>query len=318
MYNGPFKGVALEEQLENQGIVNIDNLEEVKRICRYAKQHAHANLQVGIRLNMDVGVNFISRFGFEPNSKALDYAISLIKENKNINVVGVHCHISRARGLEAWRRRTEIMLEQADKLIEDVPKYISLGSGMFGKMSEELKKQFGNIPTYQDYADAVLKPIKEHYAEITEEDKPVVFTEPGTTLVAKYVSFIAKVTDIKEIRGRNIATVSGSFDNLGEICTLKKLPLQVISNGEKQLFYDAIDLMGYTCLEQDLMYADFHGKLAVGDYVVFENVGGYSIVSKPQFIQPNCQMVAYKKTTGNIEEIMRKETFDDVFAKFSF
>ena len=30
-------------------------------------------------------------------------------------------------------------------------------------------------------------------------------------------------------------------------------------------------------------------RVAVGDYVAFGNVGGYSIVDKPPFIQPNCQ-----------------------------
>ena len=51
--------------------------------------------------------------------------------------------------------------------------------------------------------------------------------------------------------------------------------------------------------------------------MVFDNCGGYSIVSKPQFIKPQSAMFA-KRTDGSIMQIMRAETFDDVFSKFSF
>ena len=47
----------------------------------------------------------------------------------------------------------------------------------------------------------------------------------------------------------------------------------------------------------------------------FGNVGGYSIVSKPPFIQPDCQMLCYSQD-GTIKVIKRAETFDDVFNTF--
>ena len=64
-------------------------------------------------------------------------------------------------------------------------------------------------------------------------------------------------------------------------------------------------------------YKNFKGSLGLGDILVFHNVGGYSVVSKPQFIQPNFPMVAVKEH-GEPVEIMRAETFDDVFSKFAF
>ena len=111
--------------------------------------------------------------------------------------------------------------------------------------------------------------------------------------------------------------MDGSFHNLGEICTLKKLPVDVISGGKAQKAYENLDIMGYTCLEQDLMYTGFENPIACDDILVFENVGGYSIVDKPQFIKPQCAMYV-KRTDGSIKTIMRKERFEDVFGKFSF
>ena len=94
------------------------------------------------------------------------------------------------------------MLEIADTYFEKVPEYISLGSGMFADMPKELKKQFSDVPTYKEYAESTLKPIAEHYKN--KEKQPIVFTEPGTTLVARYLNFITRVLNIKNIRGRNI------------------------------------------------------------------------------------------------------------------
>ena len=209
------------------------------------------------------------------------------------------------------------MLEMADKYVDGVPEYISLGSGMFADMADYLKDQFGgsSVPTYEDYCKATILPFAEHYKDV--EKKPMLFTEPGTTVVARYLSFVSKVLSIKQIRGRWIANMDGDYHNLGEICTMKKLPTHVIAGGKEQKYYDNIDIMGFTCLEQDVMVPAWDGELAEGDVMVFDNCGGYSIVSKPQFIKPQSAMFV-KRINGDVQMIMRAETFDDVFGKFSF
>lgn len=316
VYNGPAKGALLEEHICNGGIVNVDNSDEMMRICKFSEENPGINIRLGLRINMDVGGDFISRFGFELGNTETEETIKLANKYDNISIVGLHCHISRARGIEAWKIRTETMLKAVRMYFDKTPEYISLGSGMFGKMSEELSSQFGaNIPSYKDYAEVVLTPIADYFSEI--ENPPILFTEPGTTLVSRYIYFVTKVLNTKTIRGRNMATTDGSFENLGEICGLKKLPIDIIHRGAVPRKYDRIDIMGYTCLEQDLMYQDLNGTLSPEDYLVFENVGGYSIVSKPQFIKPNCAMYV----TGNSGEpvqIMREEAFEDVFSKFAF
>jgi len=312
VYNGPAKGECLDMHLLQGGLINIDSLDEAKRVKQLAKDNPSHLFKVGFRINLDIGENFISRFGMSPDSEELDEAIKRLNNCANLQIVGVHGHISRSRSLEAWARRAEIMLDAADKYINGIPEYISLGSGMFADMPDELKAQFGDVPTYEDYARVTMQPFANRY----KDTQPIVFTEPGTTIVARYLDFITRILSIKKIRGRYMATMDGSYENLGEICTLKKLPIKVVKshNGKH---YNSIDIVGYTCLEQDIMYSGYSGKLGTGDVLVFENVGGYSIVSKPQFILPNCSMVAYE-SDGTVKEIMRHETFDDVFSKFVF
>ena len=318
VYNGPSKGEEMYEHLENHGILNLDSLDEAKRVVSYCLAHADKQYTVGIRINMDLGAaNFISRFGLETGSKDMVEVVRLIKDTPNLKLIGLHCHISRCRGVEAWAERAKIMLDMADKYVDGVPEYISLGSGMFADMADYLKDQFGgsSVPTYEDYCKATILPFAEHYKDV--EKKPMLFTEPGTTVVARYLSFVSKVLSIKQIRGRWIANMDGDYHNLGEICTMKKLPTHVIAGGKEQKHYDNIDIMGFTCLEQDVMVPAWDGELAEGDVMVFDNCGGYSIVSKPQFIKPQSAMFA-KRINGDVQMIMRAETFDDVFGKFSF
>ena len=68
VYNGPAKGECLEEHLLNNGIVNIDSVDEAKQIIHIANQHFKHQFKVGIRINLDVGADFISRFGLAPES----------------------------------------------------------------------------------------------------------------------------------------------------------------------------------------------------------------------------------------------------------
>ena len=54
----------------------------------------------------------------------------------------------------------------------------------------------------------------------------------------------------------------------------------------------------------------------MGDFVVIENCGSYSLVMKPPFILPNFAVLDIND--DKIEVIKRAETFDDLFHTFSF
>ena len=180
---------------------------------------------------------------------------------------------------------------------------------MYGDMAEPLKAQFSNVPSYEEYAAVTAGLVAEHFRG---RHCPILFTEPGTTLINRYIDFVSKVISIKQIRGKTFVELNCSKHNLGEICELKKLPITVIPQGsDRQTVTDA-ELVGYTCLEHDVVYRGFSGELAVGDIIVFGNVGGYSLVSKPPFIRPNCRMVT---ETGKV--IKKQETFDEVFQTYA-
>lgn len=315
VYNGPFKGDRLKYHLLNGGINNIDNIEEALFVCNLKRQYSDKKISTGIRVNFDVDAGYVSRFGIDINR--FRELVELLKENRII-IDGLHCHISRARNIEAWRCRTETILNLIRDNELDGLKYISFGSGMYGHMDEELKKQFpNNIPTYDNYAECVLGRIADYYSN--KIDSPVVFTEPGTTLVSKYVDFVGRIIGVKVIRGEEFVVLNCSFHNLGETCQMKNLPIRIykdLNDENDSLFLNNANLVGYTCLEQDVLYKGYHGEINVGDYILFGNVGGYSIVDKPPFIQPNYPVVSVNGS--NVELIKRKETFSDIFSTYVF
>lgn len=316
VFNGPNKGENGLSAVLDGCIVNVDNTDELNALCKKAKDCPDRDFEIGLRVNVEVGQSFTSRFGMDKED--IEKAFHTIDSIQNLKIVGLHCHISRCRGIEAWRRRTEIMLGLADQYFQNKPpKYIDLGSGMFGKMDLEFAAQFENVPSYTEYAAVTAKLVADHYKDVADADKPILLTEPGTTLINKYFDFIGRIDAIKTIRGKSFAVLNCSEHNLGETCTLKKLPVRVISTGEQRKRYEGIDLVGYTCLEQDIMCANYTGTLGIGDYVQFGNVGGYSNVYKPPFIWPNCAMVA-KKENNEYQIIKRKESYEDLLQTYLF
>lgn len=316
LYNGPIKGPLSREMLLKGGLLNVDNLEELQEIIALAGRNPGVCLKIGLRVNIDIGQSFVSRFGIDADSEDLSRAIRLIDCTPNLEIQGIHCHVGQSRSVRSWENRARRVLEIVDRYFKNVKlKYIDLGSGMFGEMDESLACQFGSdLPGYADYAAAIGGVFRDYYRDWAWEDKPILFTEPGTTIVNHYVDFVGRVSSIKHIRGKEFVVLNCSKHNLGEICTLKKLPLTVVSGGKPGEALTDAALVGYTCLEHDVLYRGFEGKLAVGDYVIFGNVGGYSNVSKPPFISPNCAMIAVKGEEARL--IKRTETVRDILATY--
>ena len=315
IFNGPNKGQDGLNAVLRGSIVNVDNLDELRSVINNVRK-ADGDYHIGLRVNLDIGQSFVSRFGMDEDDIAT--AFTLVNETQNLSIVGLHCHISRCRGLEAWKKRTMRMINLADKYFPiQLPQYIDLGSGMFGQMDEGLAEQFDHVPTYEQYAEVTAGIVDDHYKDIAEEFRPILFTEPGTTLINKYIDFVARVDGIKNIRGKELLVLNCSEHNLGETCLLKKLPIKVVDTAHDSKIIKNADFVGYTCLEQDVMYTGFEGKIGLGDYVQFGNVGGYSNVYKPPFIWPNCSMVAID-SFGHHKLIKRAETYDDLLQTYIF
>ena len=293
-FNGPVKNFeAVREVILGGGIVNLDDYVEVPAITELAAQHTDMTINVGLRCNFQINDGTLSRFGFDVEKKEFSELVAHLNGIGNIRIAGLHCHFASRRG-----------------------DHVDLGGGLFGKMKNSLKAQFGmHIPTYKEYAQEAAATIAQHFGGC--EHQPQLFIEPGSALVGDAMRFAARVKSIKDIRGKKIATLMGSIYNINPTLNKKNPPLTVMHDETLPTSeYADLDFAGFTCIESDYLYRGYNGPLSLGDFVVFENVGSYSVVLKPPFILPNFPILELRK--GRIDVIKRQETFDDLFHTYTF
>lgn len=322
MFNGPYKrAAAIRELLVSGGIVNIDSFQELNQIKQIAEQCPHQRMSVGLRCNFDIHDGVRSRFGFDTESPDFAEIIGLLRRSENITLAGLHCHFA-TRDIGTWPTRAENMLNLVQRYFDEPPRFISLGGGIFGKMAESLKRQFEvKIASYEEYAEAVTSKIRDFFYHADPAQQPKLIIEPGSALAGDVMQFVTKVINIKDVRGKKIATLLGSIYNINPTLNKKNPPIAIYHDGSspnQQGQYSDLDFGGYTCIESDYLYRGFSGQLASGDFAVFDNVGSYSIVLKPPFILPNFPIVDVGDGGEPIELIKRQEEFEDLFKTFQF
>lgn len=316
IWNGPIKNVKkVQDVLLWGGTVNIDSVYEIENIRAIAEDHSDREIRVGIRCNYNVGDGVLSRFGIDVDSKDFNEVLSVIASTPNLRLINLQAHFAK-RNPEYWSARAEGMLKVYDRIAKEYglkPKRLDIGGGIYGKMPLSLSSQLGiGSVTYDDYAKRAAKLFAEHFKDSVEA--PELFLEPGTALVGDCMCFVSRIETIKSVRGKWFATVGGSQKNIS--MTGLNPPITIISGGGKQKEYENLDIVGFTCIEGDVLQREYKGKLAVGDYIVVENCGSYSLVMKPPFILPNFPVVEICEE--KIEIIKQAETFDDLFHTFAF
>ena len=316
--NGPGKWRELPNMLSEGALVMLDNMAELERAIASAETADHP-VRIGFRLNYPIEGGKNSRFGFDVESGELRCAMATARNTKNLRIEGIHFHLSGARSLDAWEYRANKMVAYAnDLLLPKERKFIDLGSGMFGRMEPCLAKQFHQqIPTFEEYAAKVASVFAKSYCELPKTERPMLVVEPGTTLVANTVSYLTTVLATKEIRNRNIAIVDGSAHQAGELCKKKRLPISVISNSKEKSLTAPVEITGYTCLEDDILYPDCAESVGVGDIIHIRNVGSYSNVLAPPFIQEGCAMVSCDDH-DNVKLIKREESMEELLSTYIF
>lgn len=316
-YNGPYKNPKTLSDIVLSGVnVNIDSLEEFELIKNIANKNPDSDIKIGIRCNFDVDDNVLSRFGFDVDGEDFKEVFSMIDNITNLKIDGFHCHFA-TRDLKTWPQRATKMLKLISDVYSGIPRYICLGGGLYGKMEDSLKRQFfSKIPTYKEYAEAVAPLLKEAYSYLPYDKQPTLFIEPGSALVGDCMKFVSKVVSIKNVRGKNIATLLGSIYNINPTLNKKNPPIKRYAMGKTEKEYLSLDFGGFTCIETDYLYKDYNGSLAVGDYIVFSNVGSYSIVLKPPFILPNFAILELNNQ-GEYNLVKAKEKFDDLFHTYA-
>lgn len=291
------------------GIVNIDNLAEYERL-EVLSHRFNTPISIGVRVNLNLPWG-TSRFGFAPEGDDFHTIMERIAKSSSVTLGGFHNHAHGGRSVQCWELRAKAMIELAK---EYGAKYIDLGGGMWGKMPEELKAQFSSRPnTYQEYGEVIGGLFAGEFPD--EEVKLII--EPGIGLVGSAMECVSHVVDIKEIRGKqyvqlDINGAATAFDYNCDANGIRK-PFHIMRTGSGHpVTLAGADFVGTTCTEIDVLVRDYAGELAVGDTIVFENIGAYSLVTSRQFITP--RLGVYDAST--FECIHEPEGFSGMFGNY--
>ena len=316
IFNGPAKENSyLEKALLAGSLVNVDSLEETETAVQCLKSHDDRPFGVGVRCNFSVGDTPRSRFGIDIENGDIQTAVSQLRALDHVTVAGLHCHFSWDRSAAAFAQRAEKMSELCDRLFpHDPPGFVDIGGGFCGPMEDDLKAQFSyQVPTFDEYAEAVAPRFAERFGSHSQVE---LILEPGMGLISDVMNFVCRIASTKDIGGRHHAITTGSIYNIKPTLNKLNLPLRVVHQPMKGRPSAAgWDVSGYTCMEIDIMYRDYLGSLRTGDYLIFSNVGAYTVVLQPPFIKAAPAILSIDDE-GGVEVVRRAETLADVLATY--
>ena len=302
IFNGPVKGKEeFIDAVENNAIVNIDSHRELEWLLD-CKSKSICNCNIGLRVyfcleNYCPGETQCGkedgRFGFSLENGELDKAIKFLEEN-NIPLSGLHLHCSsKTRSLNIYRSITQV----AANIIKSKKlnlKYIDVGGGFFGGMPEK--------PSFGDYCDEIYRVLKAN--NIT--DDMTVIVEPGMSIVGAYIDYVTSVVDIKHTLNNRFYVLDGSRIHIDPLMKKSKYKYHIESScADPVISADDYIFCGFTCMENDRFFSD-NKLLSIGDRVVFEKVGAYTMGLSPQFIEFYPQV--YVSNGEKIETARKKIT----------
>lgn len=295
LFNGPTKSDReLFLAFSNQSLINIDSLSEAKQIASLASVFK-GSVRVGLRCNLDLSwKDRNSRFGLSEASGELQLALDVLAQQTNIVLEGLHCHTSFDRSAASYNRRIIRLIEIADKIFGVTPpKFLDIGGGFCGPMSDALRKQFAILPpTFDEYAAAICQPLIERYGN----DGPELILEPGVGLLGDVFDYAFRVEHVKKVGANWFAVTSGASHHIKIVPNNFNLPTICLQNPQalqSERSTSPVDIVGFTCLEHDIIYHGFKQPVTRGDILIASSVGAYSMVSSPDFIRTSPPVYEY-------------------------
>ena len=317
IYNGPIKDrEAFEEVLLGGGIVNLDSNYEPEWVSEIASANKDKKIKVGIRVNYDLQKLIPdevladeegSRFGYCYENDALKNVIEKLRENENVEIVGLHLHSStKSRTINAFKALARVAVIVAGEYNLDL-EYVDMGGGYYGGVKGK--------PDFRDYVPAIAEVLSEKF----DVSKTKLIMEPGVSMVSSSFDFVTSVIDTKQVREHTYVVIDGSRVNLNPQVTRRQyLHRFEYKNEENRDIVPVQTICGATCMEYDRLFpAENERKLEPGDRVIFTNAGGYTICLTPLFIH-YFPAVYVKKKDGSLFVAREPWTNDEYMAKNRF
>ena len=314
IFNGPIKSFEnIKTALTNRSIVQLDSEYEVEHILKLRKESPAQEIEIGLRINMEIGSSSIalqgglrqSRFGF--TTSMLEKVIPQLKE-ANIKIISLHGHTSSSdRIVDNYRHISNRLMDVRKRFELNDIRYINVGGGFFGAAPEGI--DVSHKPKYTDYAKGICEALladKWFY-----EHKPYIVIEPGASVVSNVFELVTKIHQHKNIQGQDFVFADASYFQVRPFLTKMNLPFTEYSNNPEQPEITA-DIVGATCMEVDKIAEGVSLKhYSHGDFLLFRAVGAYRQNLSPLFIIPWSPVVEVTPS-GHINILKNRQDASDL------
>lgn len=324
IFNGPVKHYEdIELALRNRSTVNLDSWSEIAHVLRYAGGSPAEQVKVGIRINIGLADESgsshiqeslkVGRFGFDPDDRNIREVIGRLSGSGNIIINSLHGHTSTTdRGLWCYEKIAQTLCDTASRYLPESVDYINIGGGIFGYIPPQFR--WTETPSFDQYAETVCGILKQ--SKWVQGARPYLVLEPGVAMAANTLSFFTKVVSVKNIRDKVFVTVDGSAFSTKPTLHKRNQPYKIIraAPGKERTSFD---VAGSTCMEKDYLLTEITDtRPQEGDYIKIDNVGAYTIVLSPPFI--NTAPPILVKDKNGYRQIRTRQRIEDMFANYSF
>lgn len=289
VFNGPVKRYAeFSEAILNGSTVNLDGIYEVEMLEQVLRDHPAATLSIGLRVNCSIfdergesllyGGRKVGRFGFTDDE--LSHVIPHLQRS-GIRIKSLHGHTSSQKravmGYEQIVKRLLSVRTQYNLNIEE----FNVGGGFYGPLPKGIA-HFAT-PSFDNYAKAISTILLSD--PWVQEHRPTLTIEPGVSVCASSLSYVTKVYNVRQRNGVQLVQVDGTMFHIRPSLGRVNWPYRIISPSTASTNLFPTEIAGSTCMEIDVLLAGEMQEIKRGDFVLIENVGGYSMVMSPAFIQ---------------------------------
>lgn len=249
---------------------NVESFMEIEVIDRIAGSFGK-KANISIRINPDVNPKthpYIStglresKFGIDMEDALKAYEIALKK--KNLNVVGIHCHIgSQIMDVSPYKEAVEKTVELVFKLkkIGIELEHIDIGGGLGIKYRPEDRP-----PEPEDLARIVIPVVKETGLKL--------IVEPGRSLIGEAGALVSQVLFLKDKGEKHFIIIdSGMNDLLRPAMYNAYHHILPVTKKKKKV---VADIVGPICETGDFFAVDREiDDLQRGDYLAVMSAGAY-------------------------------------------
>lgn len=303
----------------NVGRFVVDNYEELKIIEKIAGER-NTKVKISIRIKPGIDAHtheFIktgqidSKFGVAlENGEAHEMAAE-IKKMKNVELVGVHCHIgSQIFNLAPFELAAEVMLNFISDIKEKyniIITELNLGGGIGIKYTEN-----DDPLEFEQFIESVSKVVKRICRE-KGLGQMFMLMEPGRSIAAPAGITLYTIGNVKDIKGvRKYVSVDGGMTDNPRYALYQARYTATIANKHGEPKTDTVTIAGKCCESGDLIAKDIQlQKAQPGDILAVLATGAYNYSMAMNYNRTGKPPVVLVNN-GKSRVIVKREDYMDI------